>query len=100
LERPADRRRVDRRDDLQLDEAIGQEPHGPPDAAGGRLGAGDLDQPGLLGAVELAVLAAGRLLAVEGSVEAVGGELVADPLDGHADTSRASAIRSSGQASG
>ena len=77
MERAADRRRVDRRDDFELDEPVGQETHRPAGAAGGRLGAGDGHEPGLLRAVELAVLPAGRPLAVQGGVQALGGELLA-----------------------
>ena len=84
MERPADRGRVDRRDDFEFDQLVRQESHRPPRPPGGRLGAGDGDEPGLLRAVQLAVLPAGRLLAVERGVQALGGELLADALDGHA----------------
>src|SRR5437763_6370545 len=64
---------------LQLDEPVGQHLQRPAGLPGRGRGAGDGDQPGLLVAVEFAVLPAGRLLPVEGQVQPTVGELLADP---------------------
>ena len=83
MKRPADRRRVDRPDDFQLDQAVGQELHRPPRATFGGRRAGDGDQLRLLFAVELAVLPAGRPLAVQRRVQSLSGELLTHATDGH-----------------
>ena len=82
MKRPPDGGGVDGIDRLQLDELVGQQLHGPASLALRRRGAGDGDQAGLLGAVELAVLPAGGRAALDGLVQALLHELLADAGDG------------------
>ena len=84
MKRAADGRRVDRPDDLQLDQPLGQELHRPACATVGGRGAGDGgNQLRLLFAIELAVLPAGRALAVQRRVEPLDNELLPHATDGH-----------------
>jgi len=82
-ERPPHRLVGDGLDHLQFHEPVGQQLHGPAGAAVGRAGAGQGDQAGLGGPVELPRAAGPALrLADQGGLEALLDEALADPLDG------------------
>ena len=82
-ERPPHRLVGDRRDGLQLDQLVGQQPHRPRLAAVRRRGAGHGDQPRLGPPVEGRLPAgAGLLLADQGGLQSLLDEPLPDPLDG------------------
>ena len=69
-------------DHLELDELVREQAEGPAGRAVGWRAAGEGDQAGLLGAIDLALVLAARCTTVEGCFEPLLDKLFADARDG------------------